>query len=223
MINRLLFLGIVSLIATVTFGQANRTPFKKKEPVYPACSLTEARHLFKDAQLLKAQGEMVRACQIYFQIRDQFPEQPIGQLASSYLQQYQNQLIDAFQEQLIGNWEWIWSGSNWGTAKEPETCDCSMTYQFTNDSLFIFKDQVLDTAKLYQISIHEQSLGWEGNGPIFLLNVDSSNWPVRLNPTSYSVFAMMNLSNQAIAHLQIVQAPIGWVCGAPEVHFQGFD
>lgn len=56
-------------------------------------------------------------------------------------------ILHRLRENITGTWKWTWSGSNWGTASEPEVCRCSKTLIITDSTLIQITDT--DTVQYY--------------------------------------------------------------------------
>lgn len=45
------------------------------------------------------------------------------------------EILQRIRQNIVGTWEWTWSGSNWGTTSSPEECRCSKTMIITDSTI----------------------------------------------------------------------------------------
>ncbi|MGB8190409.1 MAG: hypothetical protein WCF67_00760 [Chitinophagaceae bacterium] len=120
-----------------------------------------------------------------------------------------------FREEIIGTWNFRWSGSNWGAANTPN--DLIKKLIFTSDEILFYSGDTLTRKSRYRITHRPdvESHWWVSRAAAYYISLEDSGeiWSFRLNAPDKFV-PYIGRSNTTALWVNMMY---NCVCGCPEV------
>lgn len=133
---------------------------------------------FNTAKALENSDSLKNAIRYYKYVAEFDSTSEIGKISISKLDAIWKVEKKIFECQLIGQWNWIWSGTNWGTENSPKKCNCQKYWKFDTKTIIIFEDKKEVERLTYQV---EKNYSVIGSG-YFFINVDKgeNKWRLKI-------------------------------------------
>ncbi|KAA3635620.1 MAG: hypothetical protein DWQ02_09605 [Bacteroidetes bacterium] len=175
---------------------------------------------YTKALRLEQAGSLKEALSFYKYVAQFDSTNDIGRISKSKLDSIGTIEKEIFQNQFMGEWKWIWSGTNWGTENSPKKCNCQKYWKVGFNEILVLEDnQVIDKLH-YKI---EKDINAIGTG-YFIININSGKkkWRLRIYREVENAYFLMERSKDAKFFLSFRDEGLipNCVCGCPEKRFE---
>ena len=179
-----------------------------------------AANYYKTALRLENSDSMREATVYYKHVVRFVPKSKIGVSSKTKLDSIWEIEKKLYQEQFIGEWRWIWSGTNWGKEDSPNLCNCVKYWNISKDEIVIIEDDTLIERLSYKI---EKEIEKIGSGD-FMINIkDGENsWRIRIYQEPLNTYYLSERSKDAKFFMTCRNEGLipDCVCGCPEERFE---
>lgn len=175
---------------------------------------------FKTAVKLEESDSLINAIRYYINVAEFDSTSEIGKFSKSKLDSIWEIEKVIFQSELIGKWNWIWSGTNWGTENSPKKCDCQKHWRFDVNEIILFEDNEEVERISYQIEKNYYSIS---TGYFFVVvNKSKKKWQLRIYKEIENAYFLAERSKDAKLFLSFRDDGLipNCVCGCPEKRFE---
>ena len=211
-----LIIGVLSIFQT-SFSQTNTD---EEEEVFIEYNKELAKDDFEKAIKFEKSDSLIEAIRCYKRVAKYDSTNRIGKLSKSKLDSVWLIEKEIFSNQILGNWRWIWSGTNWGTEDSPNKCICERIAKFE-------KDQIV----FYENGVEQEKLGYEiiydlkriGTGQVLIKIKEGGDvWRLIIyEKIDNSLFLMeRNKDSELFLNFRDIGILPRCVCGCPEKRFE---
>lgn len=172
---------------------------------------------FKTAVKLEDSDSLRNALRYYINVAKFDSASELGKFSKAKLDSIGEIEKETFQNELVGTWNWIWSGTNWGTESSPNRCDCQKYWKFDKDEIIVFEDNKEVERLSYRIEKDYFSIS---SGCFFIdVNQGKNSWQLRIHKEIENAYFLAERSKHAKLFLSLRLIP-NCVCGCPEKRFE---
>lgn len=175
---------------------------------------------FEKAIELENRGNIKEAVSLYYGIAQFDSTSYRGHYAVAKLDSIWQIKKRLFKERLLGEWRWIWSGTNWGTSDSPRRCDCEEYWSFQDAEIIVTKANEIKEKLVYKIERDFSSIGTSSF--VLKINDGEKQWRLRIYSEVENDYYLMERSEKTTFFLAFrdVTLSSGCVCGCPEKRFE---